>query len=427
MSSSAVGKIVGLTILLRLLVTGLAVALPGDSTRHKGYQLPAVGQGYPFLKLSQNKITGPDSLAMAGFYGALDSLQKGTRQKVNILHIGDSHIQADLFSGRVRKLLQDSALFGNGGRGFVFPYSLAKTNNPYNYKVTYTGQWTGCRNTQRSQQCAWGVAGITAETIDSSATFSVQTLTSFGNYPVSRVRVFYPSRDASQFNVLLEAGDSVYQPVKTDSLGFVEFVLASEVTQVTVMLQKTSNSQIHFTLQGISLENDRPGLQYAALGVNGAEVTSFLRSSALEENLIALKPDLIIISLGTNDSYGRNFDPTYFKQNYGSLLQRIKKAAPKTSILLTTPGDCYLNRKYPNYSTGKAVLKIYELAEETDCAVWDFYRVMGGLRSVVKWQYQGLAAKDRVHLTGKGYRLQGELLFNALMQDFADFQAKPKK
>ena len=216
----------------------------------------------------------------------------------------------------------------------------------------------------------------------------------------------------------MEAADSVYRPIKISPLGFAEFTFAYEVTQLTVKLQKTNAKQYHFTLQGISLENNRPGLQYASLGVNGAEVTSFLRNPALEENLKALNPDLIIISLGTNDSYGRNFDPVYFKQNYGTLLQRIRRAAPNTSILLTTPGDCYLHYKYPNYSTGKAVLKIHELAEETGCAVWDFYRVMGGLRSVVKWQYNGLATKDRVHLTGKGYKLQGELLFEALMRNY---------
>ncbi len=61
-----------------------------------------------------------------------------------------------------------------------------------------------------------------------------------------------------------------------------------------------------------------------------------------------------------------------------------------------------------------------ELAEETDCAVWDFYKVMGGLRSVVKWQNNGLAAKDRVHLTAKGYKLQGDLLFDALMKAYGN-------
>jgi lysophospholipase L1-like esterase len=153
-------------------------------------------------------------------------------------------------------------------------------------------------------------------------------------------------------------------------------------------------------------------------GVNGAEVLSFLRNPGLEANLAALNPDLVIISLGTNDAYGKNFDPVYFKRNYEKLLERLKKAAPNASFLLTAPGDCYRNRKYPNPNTGKAVSKMTELAQETGFALWNFYKVMGGYRSVVKWQYNGLATKDRVHLTGKGYKLQGELLFDALMRDY---------
>ena len=112
-----------------------------------------------------------------------------------MIHIGDSHIQADIFSGRVRTLLQDSAAFGNGGRGLVFPYPLAKTNNPWNYKVTSTGVWTGCRNVQYKQNCEWGLAGITAETIDSSATFSVQNNSVSGNYASKPRPVFYPVND----------------------------------------------------------------------------------------------------------------------------------------------------------------------------------------------------------------------------------------
>jgi lysophospholipase L1-like esterase len=422
MRNSAIGKVLGLTILLRFLVVGLALGLPADSTQlnKKGLNLSKITAAYPFIKLGNNHIANTDTPGLRTFYLALDSLRNGTRKKVQVVHIGDSHIQADLFSGRIRTQLQDSAWFGNGGRGFVFPYPLAKTNNPYNYKVSYTGQWTGCRNVQRNQNCEWGLAGITAETIDSSATFTVQTVTNFNNSPTSRVRLFYPVQDSTQFSVVLAAADSVYFPVKNDSAGYIEFFLAYEVSQVNIKLLKTDSLQYHFTLQGISMENNRPGLVYSSLGVNGAEVVSFLRNTKLEENLAALNPDLIIISLGTNDSYGKNFDAAYFKQNYGLLLQRVQRAVPGASVLLTAPGDCYRSRKYPNPNTAKAVSQIFNLAEETGSAFWNFYLVMGGYRSVVKWQYSGLATKDRIHLTGKGYKLQGELLFDALMRDYVN-------
>jgi lysophospholipase L1-like esterase len=69
-------------------------------------------------------------------------------------------------------------------------------------------------------------------------------------------------------------------------------------------------------------------MQYHSLGINGAEVTSFLRNS-LEPQLQLLNPDLVIISLGTNDAYMAEFDENAFKRNYGTLIQRIKKLHPR--------------------------------------------------------------------------------------------------
>ena len=420
MRNSAAGKVFGLSIFFGLLFVCLAVAFPIDKSKKAKIEIAKASRTYKFIRYAENKIFRPDSSALSHFFNALDSLQNGTRQKVNVIHIGDSHIQADLFSGRVRSLLKDSAVFGKGGRGLIFPYTLAKTNNPWNYKVTSTGNWTGCRNIQATQICNWGLAGITAETIDSSATFSIQNHSVSDNYPVNRVRVFYPVTEAGQFLPLIKIADSTYFPTRLDSAGFAQFELPFEVSEVKILVTKTIKAQYHFTLQGLSLENDRRGLQYASLGVNGAEVISFLRNPSFEANLKILKPDLLIISLGTNDAYGKNFNPEVFKQNLGTLIQRIKRASPKTSILLTTPGDNYRLRKYPNYSNVKAAAKMYELAEETNCAVWDFYKVMGGLRSVTKWQYNGLAAKDRVHLTAKGYQFQGDLFYEALMKSYVN-------
>ena len=44
---------------------------------------------------------------------------------------------------------------------------------------------------------------------------------------------------------------------------------------------------------------------------------------------------------------------------------------------------------------------------------------MGGLKSMEKWQKAGLAQKDKVHFTRAGYRLMGDLLFEALQKEFA--------
>ena len=55
------------------------------------------------------------------------------------------------------------------------------------------------------------------------------------------------------------------------------------------------------------------------------------------------------------------------------------------------------------------------LAVSYDAALWDVFDIMGGLGSIESWEAAGLARGDRVHFTGQGYDLLGDLLFNAIV------------
>jgi lysophospholipase L1-like esterase len=419
------GKVAGrLSCLLMAGVTCISAALYSRMPAGTAPDLPE----YPFIRTDKNKIIRADTDAMQHFYHALDSLQRGSRKKVNVVHLGDSHVQADFFSGKMRENFYADSLTGNGGRGLVFPGSLIRTNNPYNVKVSYTGHWTGCRIVERLKSCDWGITGMTATTSDSAATFTINPNTSPGyTYPISGVKIFYETYNPDSYGVTLLSGDSTVILPRLDTPGIAEFVLESPLPQVTIRLQKKAAQPSPFGLQGVVLENDLPGLQYHAAGVNGAEVLSFLRTSPLlESQLQELAPDLVIISLGTNDAYLEPFDAMAFRQHYTALVQRIRNASPRASVLLTTPGDCYRSRKYANSNNARAAAQIIQLAEATGSAVWNFYEVMGGLRSVVQWQASELATKDRLHLTRKGYELQADLLYEALMDDFQAYRMRSR-
>src|SRR5450631_1614697 len=89
--------------------------------------IPKVGLSlkYKFLKTELNRIEN-DSTSLASFYKKLSMQKKNHNHKISIVHIGDSHLQADFFSGEVRKLLQQQ--YGNAGRGLMFPFKQANTN-----------------------------------------------------------------------------------------------------------------------------------------------------------------------------------------------------------------------------------------------------------------------------------------------------------
>jgi lysophospholipase L1-like esterase len=373
------------------------------------------------VNLAHNRILSPDPHAMKTFYRALDSLASGLRQQVNIVHLGDSHIQADVFPGKVRYHLQKDSLLGNAGRGLVFPHSLLRSNNGMYIRCSHTGIWAGCKNAELNKYRNWGLTGVVATTFDQHATVTLNPNTTPDlPYLITRVKVFYPVNDPTSFVPKILSQETAVAAQRIDEKGgYIEFTLSFSVPAVTLGLSREQPQQNNFSLQGISLEQDTPGIQYHSLGINGVSTTGFLRSPQLEQHLAALKADLVIISLGTNDAYVRRFDHLTFKRNLGTLIQRIKRALPKASLLLTTPGDNLLYRRYTNHNNSLACQTIQQLAEEAGCAAWDLFGVMGGLNSINQWHANGLAMPDKLHFSTAGYSLQGDLLYDALMQDYA--------
>ena len=52
--------------------------------------------------------------------------------------------------------------------------------------------------------------------------------------------------------------------------------------------------------------------------------------------------------------------------------------------------------------------------------MWDQYAIMGGSRSSALWKGKKLMRPDRIHFTAEGYRLIGDLLYNALITDYLE-------
>jgi lysophospholipase L1-like esterase len=142
--------------------------------------------------------------------------------------------------------------------------------------------------------------------------------------------------------------------------------------------------------------------------------------------LIALDPDWIILSIGTNDANSRYFKPEEYRQNYDSLISVITEAVPDAAILITVPNDSYLYRRYVNRNTDEVKKVIEQMAAKYNCGVWDFYTIMGGLNSINAWQQFNLAKRDGIHFTVNGYILIGDLFFDAFLRSYEDHLSEKK-
>ena len=404
----------------KILFIILLVFPSGIFCQHYPHDVPE----HDFIDYQHNYIDFfQDSSNFQTFYSKLDSLLFYGEGKINIVHIGGSHIQADMWSDRVRQRLYNFIPTNNGGRGLLFPYRLAKTNNPYYYKVEYTGDWKGYRNSVLSHDSEFGVTGITAKTKDSIS--SVKLTFRGDNYPdydFNKITILHNQQNESFCIELLS--DTAAIRINNDSIGYTEFWLSSYQNKLEFSITQMDTLEKEFALYGLLLENQDPGICYHSIGVNGASVPSYLRCEFFEKQLSLIKPDLIIFSVGINDAYDTQFTADKYENNYDTLISYFQKVNPKAALLFTTNNDSYYKRKYPNKKAEDVRDVMRKLAYKYGGGVWDMYGLMGGLGSVKTWENAGLAKRDKIHFTKAGYETVGDLLFEALIKSYNDYVGK---
>lgn len=344
------------------------------------------------------------------FHNAVRSLDK-----LNIVHFGGSHIQVDIYPNLMREKLYMIDSLNISSRGLVFPYSTAETNNPLNYKNTYTGVWQGQRSSVSYHKSTWGLIGITASTTDLNPSFELDF--DRGNTPVefNKALVFCNSSEVG-YNISLPDAAGIYDLNYTTE-GYAEITYAKNQKDFAIEFKADENHEELF-IWGVYLQNDNYGVTYNSIGVNGSKFTSFKRCEKFDEQLNYVYPDLAIISIGTNDSSDPDFDSVNYENNYDSFMQQVLKANPNCAFVLTVPNDNFIKRKYVNTHLPEVRRVIFRLAKKYKTHVWDMFGIMGGLESSKIWLQNDMMKSDLVHFTVDGYKLKGELFYDAFMQEY---------
>ncbi|WP_029906014.1 LysM peptidoglycan-binding domain-containing protein [Prevotella sp. 10(H)] len=425
----------------------------------------------------------------------LYNLENNKQGKINIVHIGDSHIQADFFTNAIREALQ--LKFGNGGFGFTFPYRLVRTNGTSRVKYICNASWQSLLNVYPVADVGVGLSGIALYT--SAEDFVLQLYTEEG-YEFSNVKIIYPTVEphyrmsvtadplevsssgtvtASTIGMryhTVKSGEGLYGisrkygvtitqiknanglksnlikpkqrlkiPVKAgarstklvqtkastsniekDSIDYVNLETKpyySSYTSDTLLNRITilpADKQAMYNLNGFVIENDKPGVIYHSIGVNGAKLSDYNKYPLFFEQLPILQPDLVILSFGTNESFGRLSQTEYIYQ-VQEFIENIKKLNPFATVLvMTPPPSMFRNRRINTYIIDYSDA----LMGMNNVPVWDLYTRMGGASGIApKGQYARMIARDKVHYTTGGYQAQGELFAS----DFIDAYNNYKK
>lgn len=379
---------------------------------------------YPFIQYNRNYFELNSSRTLESFFTLL---KQSEQKKVRILHIGDSHVHSDIFTGYVRKRLQ--SVFGSGGRGLMFPYCTAGTHATRDYITKCTGNWTSSKTTEKVLLYDIGVTGVTARTNDVNATASI--IIKPGEYkiekkPVSISLLYLPGQGT--FDVTVSSGQNEWRNIQVDSeKGVIRGILDWASDTLTIAFSRRDSTQNYFELYGILTEYaGQPGLVYNSAGINGAAIQHLLNQKLIEKHIAVINPDLIILDLGTNDIYRGVLNEQVMHKILVTIIQRIRKTLPDVCILLMPPQDMYFRKKHV-VPTEKFAELMAGTAVEGRCAFYNYFSVSGGNYSMLKWEKSFLAKHDRIHLTNEGYFLKGRLFVIAFLDAYLKYAKSDEK
>ena len=372
---------------------------------------------YPFIPADRNELQFPggESEEFHLFLRKLDTLLNTGKGDVRVLHVGGSHVQAGTWTDRLRARFLALRYGMDGGRGLVFPFSAAGTNTPVSYSSSYTGSWE--KTTCLKPDMELGLTGMAITASDTTARVAVDLLPREPHmhqprYTFNRVDVM---GEGTMEPILLLQGRDTLRGISAQGITHFDLPYYTDWLQLAF-----AGGPGQFTLRGMYLDKPNTGFTMVEAGVNGAATGSWLKCDNWEKDLRRVMPDLVIFSIGINDIQG-DFDAARFKANYRQLVKKVRKVNPHCAILFTGINDSWRKRSV-NPHTPVCEEAFEALAREYKAVYWDWFGIMGGMGSMAAWQQAGLAQSDKVHFTTEGYRLLGDMLFDALMDYYSSLQ-----
>jgi LysM repeat protein len=349
-----------------------------------------------------------------------------------IIHIGDSHIQGDYFSGEIRMQLQ--SIFGNAGRGILFPYALAKSFGPRGISVKPLGVWTGYKTLTGNLTEPLGVSGYGASTRTATSSLQVSltekfkeenALGQFSAPQMQKINIWHSADNASfitQLNPEFQWTGSQFYPA---GWGVSSYQAAEAQSGFTLSLSVSAPTQNHYGFYGFEIvPMQQRGVVYHHCGVVGAQFTHLINKAPYTVEQIAhLKPDILIFSFGTNEAYNGKLDSHVYTPAVKKFLSDIAAASPTTAIIITTAPDTRSRNRIPPQQIN-VNNQLRAIAKNQKATLYDLNEAMGGWGSLHVWYYNKLTLTDKLHFNAAGYALQGQLFTLSLLQAYNKVNAK---
>ncbi|MEO8757786.1 MAG: GDSL-type esterase/lipase family protein [Devosia sp.] len=383
-------------------------------------------QQIPQTRRPPGQIASPDEVSaqqVATAEPTVAALAPGGRDYV-ILHIGDSHTAADLFTGEVRDRLQEK--FGAGG--LFLPPGVPKAGvQSAEINIRADDAWTYKAMASTDEPDHFWLSGYTATVTQSGAKviFTAKAQQAFDAIDVS----FLKNNGGGRANILLDGtivdqvsldghpGDPLIRRLMPPDGKIGSFKTLEVVT--------TSGGPVEFS--GVFIDQRKTGVSYLSVGFPGARVTVLKRMAPenLADDMSRIDPDMVVLAFGTNEGFDDNLDAADYKRILTSIVSSMMLAKPGLKIVLIGPppaarkensctdvrtqcgtppvaGACWAQP--PKLNAVRDAER--EVAKAQGAIFWDWGSVLPTACALEQGHLgdPAIFGPDRIHMTGKGYR-----------------------
>lgn len=430
------GDVLGNLLADALLASYRETPLPREEVRAPRRLVRPPLHGLRFPRETGAPLASLDEEPLARFFERLGAIEESRGRRVSVGLFGGSHVAAETFPARVRARLQDR--FGDAGRGLVGvgPPSdrlsatgvVRKLSGPFEIqdgrRVTFGGAMSVFGEEVRlfpggrfeARLCE----GCGASRL---APRGVIELTWLYTPDMGTADVFVNDVQVGTLSPFGRRTDSDVQHLRIPVRG------QEHVLSVHVRAEDESGPLGPVNLFTVAADLARPGVVVDAVGIPATTgmTPQRWRQELLADQVSARDYDLVAVAWGANEAGLSSLDEVTYRHHFENTVRTLLEASPGASCLVVGPTDRVLRqggeaKPAPGHELVERVQR--EVAARHRCAFFATQAAMGGPGAIVRWQKEGLAERDGVHLTAAGYERLADLLLHDVLALYAYDKAR---
>ncbi len=350
---------------------------------------------------------------------------------VRILHYGDSQIEMDHITSRLRAHMQER--FGGGGPGMV-PFhtitaslTVSQSTTGELLHLSSFGDSTVVRsrgNYGPMMQCFRLPGGSASTNLRASRSTGVDDHVKH----FSRITLLYENRGKHLAADLADRQNKGNYHDATDEGGIGSMVCQLDSATNHIRLTVKGTADLH----GVLLD-DKPGVAVDNIPMRGCSGQQFtlIPEEKLSASYLQMDIGLIILQFGGNSvPYLKTEQQiSTYCQTLGKQIDHVRQCCPRAKVLFVGPSDMStrLRGQLQTYPMLPVLIdSLAATAVRHGAAYWSIYHAMGGQNSMPQWAKKGLAGQDYVHFSQKGADLMGDRLSEALENSYRLYRMEQK-